>query len=626
MLMKKKSKDKDVYRGNGLEIMREGKNIFLKNTMTEAEHAAYIQQLKDNRPLLLAEINSMVAKAAKVINSFDKIFLLGGIAGIVIDKMHHDTDEEKIGEIVMEYCQSIAMATANSSSKRPDAKDVENLFDLLTEIRRYTYAYYSIEHLAGKNTGIEYEMRRAIIAERLFIRGDGYLTHIEELFYEMFEPFEDFFMENYQYRPSDLIETFKQLESSFTLRVASPEGHPHPFLVAQLQHISSSKKDKTEALKDFAKKNPGFMMKGDNPFIIPMNWIPYHDILYQIRHHTDIQKKVVESIAMPFGGNEVFSKFEGYRMTNGSDIYTKPVVKDKDGQCYMFNMNIGARNYFQIAQHLIKSASEDYFKEHYQGNKYFHSKDNFIERKVKGLFEKMLPGVVFLTNLNYTFIDHGLDLKCTRADDGRYELDLLGISENATYIIEIKAGLIDEESKRGAIKSLKTNLTKTLGEAICQSYRAYSFVTSSEKPTFYTKDKKTAVPVNQAHVFRITVSFSYWGDLAASLLKLREFGVIEHNVAFAWTVNIFDLMAFADVIASEKEFIDYLSKRIPAYEDKRLEKADEMDLLGLYYDNDFKIDPAFDGYDSVTLNGYKKDFDNYFERNGPRPKKKRLKK
>jgi|GEM_PF-1836346 len=61
-------------------------------------------------------------------------------------------------------------------------------------------------------------------------------------------------------------------------------------------------------------------------------------------------------------------------------------------------------------------------------------------------------------------------------------------------------------------------------------------------------------------------------------------------------------------------------------EDKRLEKADEMDMLGLYYDNDLQIDPVFDGYDSVISNGYKKDFDNYFEGNGSRPKKKRLKK
>ena len=48
-----------------------------------------------------------------------------------------------------------------------------------------------------------------------------------------------------------------------------------------------------------------------------------------------------------------------------------------------------------------------------------------------------------------------------------------------------------------------------------------------------------------------------------------------------------------------------------------------MDLLGLYYDNDFTIGSAFDGYDSVTLNGYKKDFDLYFEKNDAKPRKKR---
>jgi hypothetical protein len=65
-------------------------------------------------------------------------------------------------------------------------------------------------------------MRKAIIGERLFIRGDGYLSHIEQLFLEMFAPYESFFLERYEFKPSDIIDTFKQLESSFTLRVASP--------------------------------------------------------------------------------------------------------------------------------------------------------------------------------------------------------------------------------------------------------------------------------------------------------------------------------------------------------------------------------------------------------------------
>ena len=35
-------------------------------------------------------------------------------------------------------------------------------------------------------------------------------------------------------------------------------------------------------------------------------------------------------------------------------------------------------------------------------------------------------------------------------------------------------------------------------------------------------------------------------------------------------------------------FIDYLSKRLPLYNDKRLVNIDEMDMLGLYFDNDFE--------------------------------------
>ena len=88
--------------------------------------------------------------------------------------------------------------------------------------------------------------------------------------------------------------------------------------------------------------------------------------------------------------------------------------------------------------------------------------------------------------------------------------------------------------------------------------------------------------------------------------KLQEFGIIDTNSNFAWTVNIFDLIPFTDLIPSEEMFIDYLSKRLPLYNDKRLVNIDEMDMLGLYFDNDLKIDKAFKNSNKVQLNQYKK--------------------
>ncbi|RYE12205.1 MAG: hypothetical protein EOP45_23270 [Sphingobacteriaceae bacterium] len=73
---------------------------------------------------------------------------------------------------------------------------------------------------------------------------------------------------------------------------------------------------------------------------------------------------------------------------------------------------------------------------------------------------------------------------------------------------------------------------------------------------------------------------------------------------------------------SEEMFIDYLNKRLPMYSDKRLVDTDEMDMLGLYFENDLKIDKAFKGLDTVQLNQYKSDIDDYYQKKGKMPVKK----
>ena len=235
----------------------------------------------------------------------------------------------------------------------------------------------------------------------------------------------------------------------------------------------------------------------------------------------------------------------------------------------------------------------------------------------------MLPNVLFVPNLKYNFNDNDKNLKCAKALDGVYELDILGISNKATYVIEVKAGLLGEDSKRGAVKSIKSDLSKIVGDAVCQSYRAYKYIQKEDNCIFYTANKKQIFsPIRRDIIFRISVSFSYVGGAISSLIKLKEFGVIDINSEYAWTVNIFDLIPLTEIIISEEEFIDFLEKRIISYSDRRLDDVDEMDMLGLYLENDMKIDSAFEKSDFVVLNGYKDILDNYFEGSGEKPKKK----
>ena len=82
-------------------------------------------------------------------------------------------------------------------------------------------------------------------------------------------------------------------------------------------------------------------------------------------------------------------------------------------------------------------------------------------------------------------------------------------------------------------------------------------------------------------------------------------------------------MAFADLVPSEEFFIDYLTKRLEMYKDDRLANIDEMDMLGLYYENDMKLDKEMKHMHLSELNGYSTVIQDYFDGRRPSSQQKR---
>lgn len=634
---KKKSKPKEnkkeVVNLHGIKIIRKGKNLHIRNTRTKEEHEAYIKQLQENRPKVYEEIIHLIQHTVEQINAYDKILVLGGIASYSYMKMLTEEADDGISETTIEYCQSIATATPNSNNgKVPTPEVLNGIYESLVTIRRRSDAYFAVEHATGKNPEIQSQLRYHMIAETLYIRGEGYFRHVRELFIEMFSPHDSFFESHFGFKSKDIVDTFDKLEESFGCRLMMPDGRPHPVQTLKLHKwmeknrngVTRAMIESGEYLNEFTKEHPEVIVENNGVILYPLNQINTYEGLYRIRHFNDKQKKVVTALALEFGDNKVFTEPEKfkYEILNKSEIYSNPIIKDDDDNFYLFSMNIAARNYFVIAQSLIQKADPHYYQHSFLGNRIQITKDEFIERKTLALFQKMLPKVQFYKGVHYTYKKPNQILKCANAEDGRYELDILGISENATYLIEVKAGLVSDSAKRGAISSIKTDLSSIVGDAICQSHRASLYISEHEVSSFETSDSKTVSPINKDRVFRISVSFSYVGSIIASLTKLQEFGVVEETSSFAWTINIFDLIPFTELIDSERTFIDYLSKRLLLYEDKRLVNVDEMDMLGLYFDNDLKIDKAFKNADTVQLHQYKREIDNYFDGKGKKPYKK----
>lgn len=615
-------KDREVFKKDGLEIIREGKNVIFRNNRTTEQHEAFIEEVKKNRPNQLKEIESRVERAIKIFEEYDNLKLLGGLAYNQIAAQFNPSDDG-LSEITLELGLSFSVAIDGNSAKEPAPKIINELIDCLIDIRHGYNGYVMTENVTGKYSEIESKLRFKTIMEALYIRGDGYTQHIYSIYKELFSGHDEFLFDKYGFKSSDILNTILQLEDSFCCRLILPNGLPHPANHSRFVQWSETKTE--DEIVNYGKhfidfygdENPDLIIQDTKIHGYGIDQIETYPDLFKIRFRTETHKKVASAISQKFGDNSEFlnPKFKGLPL-NDSLTFTKPVI-EYDDNYYLFAFALPTRNLFEITEKLIKDADQDYYIEKYLGNKYSKSRDNYLELKTAELFKKIIPNSDSHLNLKYKPGDTDESGNLIET-----ELDLLIVSERANYLIEMKAGGLSAPSRRGALKSLSGQLKETVGYGAYQSYRALKYIISSETPTFYDKANEITLDKTKK-TFRITVTMEHLADLIAYMYDLKELGVIESDVDFAWTCSVFDLLIFSELIDSEKDFIDYLEKRIPLYQRPELNFHDEIDILGYFFEHDLEFDEELiKGLMSFQLNKYSAEIDSYFEKGSIKPKRK----
>lgn len=630
---KKKKKTKKVYGKtagvkrelvNGIELKLDGKNLTVKNKRTKKQHEEYIQQIISNRPKTLEFMEQSIERVIEIFKTYDNFQILGFLSYNHFLN-HNNPDDDGMAEVSMEYATSFATALVNNPSEEPSLEIFEELKDLLTNIRMSYNAYISTETLTASYSEQESHLRFLTVLEALHMRGDGYMNHIYDVFKEMFSGHDQFFIDNYGFNSNDILETFIQLEDSWYCRLRLPNGMPHPNSYKRFKEWQEAKGIKMfkygdqQPMIDFLSDNPDFVSQNDKPDAFLISDPKQFQELYKIRFRKTEHKKVVEAITQDFGENADFlnPKFQGLPL-NETLITQKPIIK-YNNEFYLFAFNFLTRNLFEVAEFLIKNADNRYYKEKYLGNKYAQSRDNYLENKTAELLDNFIQDSTSYLNLKYKpgLLDENDNLIET-------ELDLLIISKKANYIIEIKAGGLSAPSKRGALKSLTGQLSETIGYGAYQSHRAYKYILENNDNSFYDKQGNAINVDNTKKTFRITVTLEHLSGFISNLHELKALGIVKPDVDFAWNCSLFDLMIFSEILENEDDFIDYLEQRIPLFTNPKIRVNDEIDLLGYFLENEKLVDEKLlKKVDNYSLTKSSGEIDDYFQKGGEKPKKKR---
>lgn len=605
-----------------------------------------LQEARKDRPRYLAWIRNEIDLAITLINQFDKVLIIGGIAAKLVKatptfynqflKNYEGEDAEDAEddfledddsiEVILEYVMNIATATPNSNKGIiPSHADIKLIYDQLVKIKiNINFWELSAEQPTGNDH--DHWLRTMIVQDTINVRGQGYSTHVQEIFHCIFKPHDEFINQYYGFTTSELMETILGLDKL----VYSKIGNSFGFMQSQYRFNTWAKEKGYNNsgffpmpfhYREFAKDNPDMDDPGSPGMTsYSLSKIENYHRIFWVVPQSEKGKKIFSSLSTSFGGNAIFfdSKFKGFPQGD-SVLVLKPLICEED-KYYHFSFTLGFRNIFQIAEELIRSASEVYYENYFRSNARWTTKDNRIEEKSVQVFKEMLPSLTFYSSLHYPTTEND------KLKDN--ELDIIGVGTDILLIIEVKAGELNTKSRRGAIKGMKDKLKETIGKGSFQSYRAENYILQTEESIFtYIAEGKTqtlSVRRNEAKkIYKITILLEQLSMVSNQLNRLIDAGIILPEYKNNWIISIYDLLVFRDIVESQSEFTEYLDNRMQLYEREDIVFLDEIGILGYFLDGNFPLGPTTENQ-SILMTDYEEDIDKYYtamETGFPKPKK-----
>lgn len=599
------------------------------------------EQARADRDRYFNWLKDEIKNAIELINKYDKIYVLGGLGSQLLatapnfynqfmetyegpDKEHAEkekaTDDDEI-EVLLEYAMSIASASNNSNPGIiPTIENIQEIREQLSRIKINIGFYEMSSDEPGSPTEFDHWLKIHVMEDALHVRGEGYHSHFAEVYRETFASHDDFLKQYYGFDSKDLFDTIRRFDLLVTSKMGNAFGggqSHHRFMEWSKAKGDGAVSDEMRRtgkhfIQQFTEDNPD-LYDDRNPEMIGL--VSFDDVegynrLFWIIPKTEKEKKIYQLLSHEFGDNAAFlqGKFGGFPLGD-TIIQTKPLIK-VDNKYYCFSINLAFRNLFSITASLLQQADAVYYEQSFKGNANKNSRDNYIERKTKEQFEKLLPSVKFYHSLKYKITEDGLAKEP--------ELDILGIGNDTIYVIEVKAGELNKKHRRGAILGLKQRLMETVNEGSYQCHRAEKYINENTSPEFVYVDngKSNSLIIDKSNlkkVIKISVTYEHFSTIAVNLRYLIDSGVLSSDYKWTWIVSLYDLMIFADLIGSEDSFQEYIENRFGLYERSDIQFIDEIDILGYYLDGNFPLPPVKEN-EMISMIGFKDDIDTYYNR------------
>ena len=172
--------------------------------------------------------------------------------------------------------------------------------------------------------------------------------------------------------------------------------------------------------------------------------------------------------------------------------------------------------------------------------------------------------------------------------------DVLILHDRNILIIQCKSKKLTYEARIGSsIDKLKEDLKQSVKDSFNQGLKAKSYLKESDYPEVVLKNKKIKIDMHQVdynNIFLISVTLGQYANITTRWANVNPTLKLFSSNEYPWSVCLFDLEIIAELLKKPFYFIHYLIKRLDIEKTNFHLEADEIDLLGYYFDQRLNFD------------------------------------
>jgi len=510
-------------------------------------------------------------------------------------------------EAHLEYLVSLATSLDQVGGRTPSADEIQETIDLLTTIHVAASAHHMLPVPAdGREEPLD-EIAGQLRADRLHIRGDAYWPHLRRTFVDLLAPHDAVLRNALGFTSADFIGFMERTERLIDQRFAAEmETHVLPYRalfkpwtsrLGAGQQLTPSEK---ASFQEFVEENAEAIAAAKGTF--ECFGTPS---LFVITAASDAEEAILAKLRCSLGENRLFHGIKqehAFWPLTESLTHRRPIIRHGAAD-YAFLLSFIMRSAYALISNLLREADVNYWTK-----TFLPARDDYLERETENLFRSALPHATILARAEYP----------VGAQHGRAEADLVVVCDDFLIVAECKAAALEQASRRGAPRTVRADLRKTIIEAHSQAERLIRELVTRGELALQPRNGESATVIHAADfrwVARVSVTLELISAAATSLWMLEAGGLLK-NAEKSWSVNLNDLRAVVDILDRPSVFLHYIIRRMDLNALRSVHARDELDYLmhyvehGLFFRDANQQKPN----EEMMLIGFTAALDQYYRR------------